>query len=266
MNFSIHSEIKKIILNTDKLKNTYTKNYSNSKHSLDLIIKELIFFMKSGNSWNTFRSPIKSKTLYWHFQKFVAFNIFLRLFNKIRNVYLKNYIQTDVTLLIDSTSIPNKNGINKIGRNKFYKNKKCTKISLMTDINGFPLSILFLKGNFHDIKTFKNHIRDAQIIIPKHKKTILADKAYAAKSTYDLLADKDIAHIIPPRKNMLIHSTYTYSKQLYAKRIKIEHMFGRLKMIKRIMNRYDKLLRYFAAFVYLAFAILSDNIIKKLNS
>ena len=76
MNFSIQNEIKKIVLNTKKLKITYTKQYSNSKYSLDLIIQEILYFLKSGNSWANLRSPIKSKTLYWHFQKFVSFNIF----------------------------------------------------------------------------------------------------------------------------------------------------------------------------------------------
>ena len=59
---------------------------------------------------------------------------------------------------IDSTIIYNKYGINKIGRNKFYKNKNTTKISLMTDINGFPLSIFFMKGNYHDNSVFNKHI------------------------------------------------------------------------------------------------------------
>ncbi len=31
----------------------------------------------------------------------------------------------------------------------------------MTDINGFPLSALFMKGNYHDDSVFHKHIRDA---------------------------------------------------------------------------------------------------------
>lgn len=265
MNFSIQNEIKKIVLSTKKLKTTYTKQYSNSKYSLDLIIQEILYFLKSGNSWNNLRSPIKSKTLYWHFQKFVSFNIFQRLFSKIRHKYLDKYLHPTATLLIDSTFVFNKNGINKIGRNKFYKNKNCTKISLMTDIYGFPLSIFFMKGNYHDMRTFKNHIKDACILLPNKPKIILADKAYASKDVYDDLQNKNITHIIPPRKNMQLAKTYQYSKQLYTKRIKIEHIFGRLKMIKRITNRYDKLLKSFAAFVHLAFTLIAYSIFKNTN-
>jgi hypothetical protein len=45
---------------------------------------------------------------------------------------------------MDSTFISNKYGSNKIARNKFFKNKNCNKISLVTDINGVPLSV-FIK-------------------------------------------------------------------------------------------------------------------------
>ena len=265
MNFNIQNELKKIILATNKLRDTYNKKHTNSKYTIDLIISEILFFLKSGNSWKTFRSPINYKTLFWHFNKFVQNNVFKRLYTKIKNNYLKKYIRDDVTLLIDSTTIFNKGGVNKVGRNKFYKNKKCTKISLMTDVNGFPLSVLFMKGNYHDIRTFDTHIKDAIVIMLKNKITVFADKAYSSDANYKLLADKGMKHIIPPRKNMKMYATYKYDHKEYIKRIKIEHIFGRLKMTKRIANRYDKKLSSFSAFVYLAFTIISNNIIIKMN-
>jgi transposase len=230
MSFSIELELEKIILATKCLKDTYVTKHTNSKYSLDLIIKEIMFFLKSGSSWNIFRSPINNKTLFWHYSRFVKNNVFLRLFEKIKNSYLKKYIATDNQIYIDSTTIFNKGGINKLGRNKFYKNKKCTKISLMTDSNGFPLSVLFMKGNYHDTHAFRKHIKDLKVMIPKNKVTVLADKAYSSKQNYELLEKNSIGHIIPPRKNMKLHETYQYDKEIYKKRIKIEHIFGRIKM------------------------------------
>jgi transposase len=261
MNFNIQFECKKIILNNKNLKSTYNKIHTNSKHSLDLIIDELFYFFKSGVSWKLLRSPINSKTLFWHFSKFVKNNIFLKLFNKIKNTYINKHKNQDYTLLIDSTTIYNKYGVNKIGRNKFYKNKKTTKISLMTDINGFPLSVLFMKGNYHDNSVFEKHIRDALVILPNNKKKIMADKAYSSKKNYDLLESKNITHIIPPRKNMKIAKTYKYNKDEYIKRIKIEHIFSRLKMFRRLNVRYEKLVRYFSSFVFIALSFISINII-----
>jgi hypothetical protein len=41
----------------------------------------------------------------------------------------------------------NKFSKNKISRNKFFKNK----LSLVTDVNGIPLSIFIDKGSVHDL-------------------------------------------------------------------------------------------------------------------
>jgi transposase len=266
MNFDIKFELKNIILASKHLKNTYDHKHTNSKYSLDLIIDELMYFLKSGVSWRLLRSTINSKTLFWHYRRFVDNNVFVRLFNKIKQVYLKKYIDDQCSLLIDSTIIYNKYGINKIGRNKFYKNKKVTKISLLTDIHGFPLSVLFMKGNYHDNHVFNTHIRDAIAIIPNKKITIMADKAYSANNNYELLNTYNMKHIIPPRKNMRIAATYKYDKNEYIKRIKIEHIFARLKLFKRLDHRYDKYLKNYKEFVYLAFTFIAKNIIDKRNN
>ena len=195
MNLDIIIELKNIILSTDKLKDTYLKKHSNTKYSLHQIITEILYFLKSGVSWRMLRSPINYKTLYWHYSLFIKYNIFLKLFNRVKKLYLNLHLSETHTMYIDSTIIYNKNGINKIGRNKFYKNKinkigrnkfyknkNTTKISLMTDKNGFPLSIIFMKGNYHDNSVFEKHIKDAKLIVTKQKKTIIADKTYSAKT------------------------------------------------------------------------------------
>ena len=148
-----------------------------------------------------------------------------------------------------------------MGRNKFYKSKKITKISLLTDINGFPLSIFFMKGNYHDTTTFEKHIKDSLVMFPKKTLRILADKGYSSYKNYELLKKNNINHIIPPTKNMKMYKSYTYNKQEYKKRITIEHIFGRIKNYKRISIRYDKYIRSYAQFVYLALSIISINIL-----
>ena len=119
-----------------------------------------------------------------------------------------------------------------------------------------------MKGNYHDNTVFERHIKDAKLILPKQKKTIIADKAYSAKNNYKLLDTNNFNHIIPPRKNMA--KTYNYDKDEYKKRIKIEHIFGRLKMYKRIEQRNDKLLKNYRGFTLLAFSWISINILNKI--
>ena len=267
MTIDIRSEIKHIVLRTKKLQQTYSKKHNNSKYSLDMVIDEILYFFKSGVSWRLLRSPINYKTLYWHYKGFIKNDIFKKVYSRIRTKYLKIIKKTNkVTVLIDSTIIYNKYGINKIGRNKFYKNKKVTKLSLMTDINGFPLSILFMKGNYHDVRVFHKHVRDAFVLLPNNDLKVIADKGYATKKNYSLLDSNNVEHVIPPRKNMKIYDSYKYSSTEYKKRIKIEQIFGRLKFNKRLCCRYEKLLRSYSNFVYLALLTTSINIIKVIKN
>ena len=263
MNIDIVSLIKDIIMSTKNLAPTFNKKHPNTKYSLHHIIKELIYLLKSGVSYRMLRSTINYKTLHYYHSKFVKYHVFEKLYHKIKTIYLRYIISDDKhCLFIDSTVVNNKYGVNKIGRNKFYKNKKATKISALTDINGFPLSVIFMKGNYHDNSVFEKHIRDALIVLPNKKLQIIADKAYASNKNYQLLESKKIDHIIPPRKNMKLYKTYSYDHSKYKQRIKIEHLFGKLKINRRLSFRYDKFLRHFKGFVLLAFSILSINILK----
>jgi len=91
----------------------------------------------------------------------------------------------------------------------------------------------------------------------------MADKAYSSNKNYLLLESKGIDHLIPPRKNMQLYQNYKYDKNEYGKRIRIEHIFSRLKIYKRINMRYDKLVRQFSGFVLLTLSIIGVNIINK---
>jgi hypothetical protein len=71
MNFSIKDELKVIIMSSKHIKNTYTKKNPNSKHSIELLITEVLYLLKSGISWRMLRSIIPWKTLYWHYSLWV---------------------------------------------------------------------------------------------------------------------------------------------------------------------------------------------------
>ena len=137
MHIDIKQELKNIILKTKNLKDTFIRKHPNSKYSIELIISELLYFLKSGVSWRMLRSPINFKTLHYFYLLFVKRNIFIKLYNKIKSKYIKNY-NSNNTYFIDSTVINNKNGTNKIGRNKMI-NKKHLQL-LTTIINEDPIA------------------------------------------------------------------------------------------------------------------------------
>jgi len=256
--------IKNIIKKNKTLYKSYFYKHPNSKYNIDIIIKDIIYVLQNGISWRNIRTTIHWNSLYQHFLKLSKHNIFKSLFNKLKNKYINSFIvnNNNNNFLLDSTVIYNVNGIDKLGRNKFYKNKKCCKLSLLTDEFGFPLSFYIFKGNLHDNYVFDKHLNDMLVYIPNNK-TLLADKAYSNKYIYNVLDVNNIKHIIPPTKNMKIYNSYCYNKKEYLKRIKIENVFAHLKQFKRIKDRNEKSLNSYKAFLYMALSFLCLKFIYK---
>ena len=228
----------------------YETTHTNQKYQIMDILEDIIYVLKTGISWRNLRSHINWVTLYWHYKRFVKYGIFKKTYlsllhgcNKFTNIHI-----------IDSTFIPNKFGKNKIARNIFYKSKNGNKISLVTDSNGIPLSIILKPGNIHDINFVNDHIHDMLYISKKYtsknKKYMLADKGYVSENIRSALNLNGYTTYIPDKKNCKIN--HVFDNNMYKLRLKIEHTFARLKLFRRIMNRYDSLLKNYSEFLYLA--------------
>ena len=139
------------------------------------------------------------------------------MYLKLRNKYF--YSNNNIHL-IDSTFILNKFGYNKIKRNKYFKNKNCNKISMITDNLGVPLSIFIDSGNVHDLSFIEKHMNDMCILTNKNKnKTnflLLADKTYESSKHREYVNNFNYQFMIPKKKNM-VHNYY-FDKDIYKKR------------------------------------------------
>lgn len=244
--------IKNIIFKDSNIGHFYKLTHPNSKYSLSLIIHEILFVLKTGIAWRNLRSIANWRSIYFHFKRFVRYNIFDKLFKHVRN----NFPRFGKVFAIDTTFITNKYGRNKIARNKFFKNKNCIKISAVCDINGVPLSVFVNKGTVHDLSFTNFHIKDIRF---PQKSIMLADKGYVSNKFRDQLNKHQCTLMVKNKKNMA--NKYPFSKILYKRRIRIENFFQTLKTFRRVQIRYDIKHSTFKSFVYLAF---SSIIYKKL--
>jgi len=249
LNISFLEILKEIILNDSKIKYFYTNKFSHSKYSLDDILKEILYILKTGLCWRDIRSTIKWETLYWHFNRLSSNGIFKKLFLCLRKGYVKNH-PIDIQL-IDSTFIMNKYGKNHIARNKFFKSKNCNKVSFITDVNGIPLSVLIKNGNVHDLTFVDDHVNDLFVLNKKNSSksiSLLADKGYVSNNVKEKLKEQNYNFIYPNKKNM--KENPTFDKELYKKRIHVEHSFQKLKAFKRVQIRYDSFIISFSSFIF----------------
>ena len=84
-----------------------------------------------------------------------------KYFKKYKNGKLK-YIYTDTTF------VPNKNGKDLIGYNRFYNRKRGTKISFITDSKGVAINVKCYVGNRYDSKILLDHLKNKNLVNLDH--------------------------------------------------------------------------------------------------
>lgn len=174
-----------------------------------------------------------------------------KIYEHIFNSYINDNKELDTKIkLIDSSFIPNNSAnINHelIGRNSYYNNKYGTKVTIISNENGFPLYMQVNSGNKHDatIGAFLiEHIGNKL-----NGSLLLADTGYDSNKFKSSLKNNGCEHIIP--KNMrnkmddtLKNTITTEIKQIKNKtknrRNKISNQIIKLKKDRTLKNK-DKI-------------------------
>lgn len=234
-------------------------SHKQQKYTLREILVDILYVLKTGISWRDLRSHIGWNTVYKRYIMLNNFGVFEICYTDLLKKYLKKGTNKKLKYILTDTSfVQNKKGQDMIGYNKFYKKKKGTKISLITDSNGIPISVKCYKGNKHDCKILDDQLNDKYITNIKYVKDryFLADLGYDSTFLRNKLKSMDYKSLILQKKtvkNPLIKISFTdEEKKIYNKRMAIERMFNLIKMNRRLSLRYDVKIQNFMGFIYLA--------------
>ncbi len=165
----------------------------------------------------------------------------------------------------------NKNGKQKLGRNKYYKNKNAYKLSLIVDSFGLPVSIFIDSGNINDSKLGFINFNKLFMCVKQNntyvKFYLLADKMYDAKEFRNECKKYNYRPIIDFNKRntknkSLIKKLSKAEKQIYKKRIKVENTFALIKKYRRLDKIIDFYLMTYESFVHLGFCLLISTYLK----
>jgi len=269
----------------DKFMNIYSKLLKNNNNdSLILIMESIIEKMESGKnaiyrknikfstkeyicaiievlsnniSWRKYNGKIDGRVLNNKHNYYVKLGVYEELYKINLEKYLDKNKKETKYLSIDSTYIPNKNGINCTGRNIFYKNKNGIKVTALVDNKGVPLKVDIEKGNHHDAFIAPKIINT----MDKNKsnnKYVLADKGYDSEKIRTLLREKNYIPIIPKRKTKrnIKKSLKNKHKKIYKKRIIVENTFSWIKMFAKIDKLYEKTIKSYNGLLLLAISII----------
>jgi transposase len=138
-----------------------------------------------------------------------------------------------------------------------------TKLHLLCDAQGLPLSALLLPGQAHESTQFEALLETVSIErqttgrTRKRPQRVAADKAYHAQRIRHWLHSHGIQAVIPPRKTRRTKPRpgrpISYDQCFYRDRNVIERCVGWLKECRSVATRYEKLAVNYLQLVKLAF-------------
>lgn len=286
-----HAPLCQFIKNMDHFKNKYNFSHNRQKYKLEVIIDEILYVLKAGNSWTSHRGPIPGKTLNAHFVEFNKNRVFELFYSSLLSSYFDKYSHRLDHILTDASVFTNKFGksaksLDFLARCKLWKGRNAAKLTVVTDSYGIPISALCGKGTAHDsqllFRNLENMIIDFETInkitddnkllnikkivtvnneenntvTPKY---ILADSAYDSKDIRKFFIDKSYIPVIDFNKKntkdpekLKLKTLTSSEKTIYKKRIEVEHLFSKIKQNRRLSHVYESDKKNFTGFVFLA--------------
>ena len=120
-----------------------------------------------------------------------------------------------------------------------------TKIDALVDARGLPIELVLTPGQTHDSK-------GAALLLERLGPacTVLGDKAYDVNWIRDHISKRGSIANIPFKKSR--KEIGSFDAELYKERNRVERFFNRIKHLRRIATRYEKLASNFLAMVKLA--------------
>jgi transposase len=118
-----------------------------------------------------------------------------------------------------------------------------TKIHAVVDALGNPIRVVLSPGQTHEMKLAHEVLADIADAY------VVGDSAYSSAELIAALESRGCEAVIG---NNPTHRARSIDTHLYAERYLVEHFFQKIKRLRRIAMRYEKLSRNFLAFVQLA--------------
>lgn len=272
--FGIIKKYKPHIFNTYAFSDNYPPINKRYNFTEKLYIGCILYITKHGSNWESFIGPINGKLCNERHHQYLSYDVYKKYHKKVIDIYLKKNPTTMKYLSTDTTIINNKSCSELHNHLPYNKNRKGAKISTIVDSKGTPLILSIGESTRHDInfaidnvsELAKNDILCNTLNNISGHTYFLGDSGYDGKKMHEATKKIKTTNIVQPNnrgtKNpKKIRKLNKRQKNIYKKRIKVEHFFGIIKKYPKINCVYEKKLSSFFGIVLL----LSATIISKRN-
>ena len=213
-------------------------------------IEAILWRLRTGSPWRDMPTELGSwSTNFNFFNRWSKRGTWKRLFEILRGE------TDDEWNFLDSTAVKlHADGHGARGRDKpsqaIGKSRGgwTTKLHARCDAHGNLIEIIATGGNVSDFTAAPALIENARA------EYLIADKGYDSKTIREAANARGICDQIPTRKCTPRPNEH-FDVDLYRLRHLVENFFCRIKRHRAVATRYDKLVRNFLAFVYVAAAM-----------
>src|ERR1700730_13781929 len=209
-----------------------------------LFVDAVLYRYRTGLPWRDL--PVRFgdwKIVHQSFSRWAKSGVFERIFKSLASDPDNEYMMIDATIVRahQHSAGARKKSSQAIGRSR---GGLTTKIHALVDALGNPVELMLTPGQDHDLACAEPLIENAD------PDALIADKAYDADRFVEVLTQREITPVIPPKADRKIQRACDFA--LYCERNLVERFFNQLKHFRAIATRYDKLARNFLAGVQLA--------------
>jgi transposase len=216
-------------------------------HELRVRMEALLWRLRTGCPWRALPTELGSwSTNFNFFNRWSKRGAWKKLFELLRGEVDDEWNFIDSSAVKAHADAHGARGKNKeaeaIGKSRAGWT---TKLHARCDAHGNLIEILATGGNVSDYTLAPELIENCSA------EYLVGDKGYDSKTIRDAANVRGICDQIPTRKTNGRPNDH-FDRNLYRSRHLIENFFCRIKRKRAIATRYDKLIRNFLSFVYLA--------------
>lgn len=220
------------------------------------IFNGIFYVFKTGIQWKAVPDCFPSgSTLHRWFQFFVKNNFFYYLWEELLMNYDEEVSVQFKWQSIDSASIKSPLGGEGTGKNPTDRGKLGTKLSIIVDGNGVPLSLVIKGANVHDVNFVKENIEERLICDESDKifqNYLCGDKGYDSEDLREQISNNELNPNIKSRGVEKREIKKNPNKK--ARRWVVERTFSWLKKFRKVFTRWEKKVSNFKGVVQFACA------------
>jgi len=248
-------QTKQIIKMVIKLTVPKDKRHRGRKNAepLDHYIDIIEYVLRTGIQWKELRAKLHYTTYHKKFMIWSEFKVFQNAFYiLIKMMKSHNYIRNEdlQNLFVDSSMIKNIRGIDETGINHYDRGKQGNKVTVVVNEKGIPLGIHVNTANKHDTTLVIDTLQDIKIKTLGSR--LIADKGYISKKLKTSLRNNHKLYLVCPVKSNQNITLHPIQRRLLSKRNIVENFFSWMMNYRRIRVRYERKLKNYIQFYYLA--------------